>query len=622
VQGNYIGTDVTGTKALGGSGAGINIFSSNHIIGGVADAARNVISGNSIGIQVGGFFSGTTGIVIQGNYIGLNAAGTGAVPNTQQGIAVTDAASATIGGTQSGAGNKIAFNGGPGVTVSSGTGNSIRGNSIFSNNGLGIDLGVNGVTPNDINDGDTGPNQLQNFPVITSVTGTTTTTIQGSLKSIPNTAFQIDFYTNATVDPSGNGEGAVFFGTTSVNTNANGDATINVTIQNDLLPGRVITATATDPNGNTSEFSAADGTGAVGSLQFSTSTIAAIEDVGTLPVTVLRTGGSAGTLTVNFATANGTAIAGQDYTSTSGTLTFGAGETSKTIQIPITDDSTTESDETFTISLSDTPSLESLGSPNVLQVTIQDRSVTPTLFVNDVLVNEGNTGTTQALFTINLSAATGRTVSVNFATTNFGASGGAKCDNSAGIDYVSASGSFTFPKGTTAFAVPITICGDTNAEANEFFRLTLSNSTGAVIVPNSGFATIIDEDLLNLLIEENGPIPGQAAALEAVLGTRDPFNLFMPEWYTPGINENTRIVLFAQGLQLNPGETPSAVRVILQASTGLLFSIPAEDVRPLRDSEFTQVVIRLPNTIPPGTCAVSFFAHSRQSNFGTLRIAP
>ena len=161
----------------------------------------------------------------------------------------------TIGGTQNEAGNNIAFNGGPGVAVSSGNGNVVRGNSIFSNAGLGIDLGTDGVTANDVNDGDTGANQLQNFPVITSVLASAnSTTIQGSLKSLPNTSFQIDFYSNAAVDPSGNGEGAQFFDTTSVNTDVNGDATINVTFLVGLFTGRAATATATDPNGNTREF--------------------------------------------------------------------------------------------------------------------------------------------------------------------------------------------------------------------------------------------------------------------------------------------------------------------------------------------------------------------------------
>src|SRR6185295_5027530 len=203
--------------------------------------------------------SGLVGNVIQGNFIGLNAAGTAAVPNTQQGIAISDAVNNTIGG------------------IASGAGNTIRRNSIFSNNGLGIDLLVNGttgVTPNDVNDSDAGANNLQNFPVITTVlSSANSTTIQGSLKSIPLTTFQIDFYSNAAVDPSGNGEGAQFFNTASVNTDLNGDATINATFPVGLPSGRVITSTATDPNGNTSEFSAVDSTTASGSVQFSVSSI-------------------------------------------------------------------------------------------------------------------------------------------------------------------------------------------------------------------------------------------------------------------------------------------------------------------------------------------------------------
>ena len=626
VQGNYIGTDATGTRALGGSSAGINILSNNHTIGGTAAAARNVISGNSIGIQLGGFFSGTVGNVIQGNFIGLNAAGTAPLPNLNQGIAVNDAVNNTIGGTQNGAANKIAFNIGPGVTLQGvATGISIRGNAIFSNNGLGIDLAVNGITPNDGTDSDTGPNQLQNFPVITSVTSASnSTTIQGSLKSIQSTSFQIDFYSNSTVDPSGNGEGAQFFGTTSVNTDANGDAAINVTIPTGLAAGRVISATATDPNGNTSEFSAADASAASGSVHFSMSSINVIEDIGTFGVTVLRTGGSTGTLTVDYATANASAIAGQDYTATSGTLTFGPGETSKTIQIPILDDATTEADEFFTITLSNTPTLESLGAPNSLTIIVQDKTTVPTLSVTQsVGVTEGNIGSTAtAPFTITLSAATGRTVSVNFATANFNAFGGPKCNNAEGVDYVNASGTLSFTPGTTAFLIPIQICGDTSAEANENFRVLLSNATGATIFNNQGIGTIINDDVLGLLLEESGPDPNQAAALEAILGLRDPFPLFMPEWYTPGISENTRVVLFAQNLQLNPGESSAAVIVRLQSPIGQIFQVQAEDVRPLRDSEFTQVIIRLPNTMPPGTYLVTIFAHTRTSNSGTIRIVP
>ena len=625
VQGNYIGTDVTGTHALGGTAsAGINILTNNHLIGGTVAGARNVISGNAIGIQIGGSFSGTVGNLIQGNYIGLNATGNGPLPNTNQGISFNDAVNNTIGGTQTEAGNKIAFNGGPGITLASGAGNSIRGNSIFSNSGLGIDLGTNDVTPNDVTDSDTGPNQLQNFPLISGVMSTSnSTTIQGSLKSIPNTTFQVDFYSNATVDPSGNGEGAQFFGTTSVNTDGSGDGTINVTLPVALAAGRVITATATDPNGNTSEFSAGDVTGAVGSVQFTANAVAAIEDVGTLPVTVVRTGGTAGTLTVDYATANGTASAGQDYTATSGTLTFGAGETTKTIQIPILDDATTEADETFTVSLSNTPSIESLGSPNTLVVTVQDRTTTPTLSVSNASVIEGNTGTTtDAVFTISLSAATGRAVSVDFATGNINAFGASKCNNVDGVDYISASGSLSFQPGVTAFAIPVKICGDTSAESNEVFRVLLTNASGATLLVPQGVASIVNDDALVLLLEESGPLPNQAAAMEAVLALRDPFNLFMPDWYTPGVNENTRLMFFAQNLQLNPGELPSAVVVRFSTIFGGFVQVPAEDVRPLRDTEFTQVIVRLPNILSSGTYSVTILAHAQFSNSGTVTIGP
>jgi len=624
IQGNYIGTDVTGAKALGGSSAGINITSNNHTVGGLVPEARNVISGNSIGIQLG-FFSTTVGNVIQGNFIGLNAAGTGPLPNAQQGIAINSAVNNTIGGPQIEAANKIAFNGAGGITVSGNAqGNSIRSNSIFSNNGLGIDLGANGVTANDGSDPDTGPNNLQNFPVITGVmSSSNSTTILGTLKSLSNTTFQIDFYSNGAVDPSGNGEGAQFFNTTAVTTDSNGDATINATFPVALPVGRVITATATDPNENTSEFSAADSSGATGSVQFTVSAMQVIEDVGTLSVTVVRTGGITGNLSVDYATANGSAIAGEDYTSASGTLTFTGGETSKTIQIPIADDSTTESDETFTITLLNTANVETLGAPSNLVVTVQDHNTTPIIFMNSVTVLEGNTGsTTEALLTISLSAATGRAVSFDFATVNLGALGGSKCGN-AGVDYETASGSLAFSPTVTSFAIPIKVCGDNNAEANELFRIALSNVSGAALQVNTGFGTIIDDDAFELLLEEFGPSQNQAAAIDSVLTLRDPFRVQgIPDWFPTGPDKNTRVAFFVRGLQLNPGESPSNVGVFLMHSSGIGVFPAAEDVRPIPNTEFTQVIVRLPNNLLVGTYTVQIVAHSRQTNTGTIRIVP
>jgi hypothetical protein len=624
VRGNYIGTDVTGTRALGGV-AGVNIISQGNIIGGTAAGAGNVISGNGVGIQLETNSGPGVGNVIQANLIGLNAQATDPLPNIQQGIAISAASNNTIGGTENNAGNTIAFNGASAISNLIGTGNTIRGNSIFSNNGLAIDLGANGVTPNDVNDADTGPNQLQNFPLITTVlSSANSTTIQGTLNSKPNTTFQIDFYSNAAVNPIGNGDGAQFVGTTPVNTDGNGNATINATFPVGLSTGRVITATATDPNGNTSEFSAADATSATGRVQFIVGTLKVIEDIGMITLTVQRTGGTAGNLSVDYSTADGTAVAGQDYTATAGTLNFSAGETSKTIQIPIIDNEPTEPDETFTVSLRNTPTLESLGAPTTATVTVQDHSTIPTISILDLFVVEGNPGTTTDVsFRIDLSAATGRSVSGNFATSNLSAFGGTSC-NDQGVDYETRAGAFSFETGSTQTNVMVRVCGDTYAEANETFRVILSNVSGATVLPSAqGLGTIVNDDVLGLILEESGPSSNQAAALDQLLGLRDPFPIVtIPEWYATGPDRNTRVALFARNLQLNPGEAASAVVVRLQSSTFQLFDLPAQDVRPIPGTEFTQVIIRLPDNVSPGTCTFNIRAHTRISNIGTFRIAP
>lgn len=626
VQGNYIGTDVTGTQPLRQSSIGITIVSNNNLIGGSVPGAQNVISGNAVGIKIGDHFGGGPGHgnIIQGNLIGLNALGTGALPNVH-GISFQEGSSNnTVGGTQSGAANTIAFNSGTGVLVATGGGNSVRGNSIFSNGELGIDLDTHGVTPNDVSDSDVGANNRQNFPVITSVLSVgNSTTMQGSLNSKPNATFQIDFYSSAALDPSGNGEGALFFGTTPLTTDANGNATINVTLPVPLGTGRVLTATATDPDGNTSEFSTSDSIGVIGNLQLSVSSIRVIEDVGLVNITVLRKGGSTGSLNVEYATIEGTATAGQDYTTTSGTLTFNGGETSKSFQIPITDDAVTEPDETFTVALRNASNLEALGTPNTLVVTIQDHSALPVISQGSATVVEGNTGTTtEALFTFTLSAATGRSVSASYATLNLSATAGASCANQ-GTDYESASGTISFQPGNTSVTIPVKICGDTNAEANETFLVNFSNPTNAVLDTSKALGTIMDDDELELLLEQSGPTVNQAAALDALLFLRDTFPVAgIPEWFATSSGRNTRVMFFVRGLQLNPGESSSAVIVRLVASGNQSFDVSAEDVRSVPQVDLTQLVIRLPDNLSADVYTVTVSAHSRTSNTGTIRIAP
>lgn len=267
VQGNRIGTDATGMFAIPNDGDGVRIdLARSNVIGGSAPGAGNLISGNGRngsgtgrgdGIRVSSSFN-----IIQGNHIGTNATGNSALGNLDNGISAGGSAN-TIGGIAAGEGNVIAFNGAIGIR-SNGANvlqNFYRGNSIYSNGtliapGLGIDLGALGPTANDAGDADTGANRLQNFPVITTVnTGAGSTNVKGSLNSSAGASFDLDFYRNTACDPSGNGEGEHLIGSTTVTTDANGNANFDVSFSVSVSLTEVVTATATDDIGNTSEFS-------------------------------------------------------------------------------------------------------------------------------------------------------------------------------------------------------------------------------------------------------------------------------------------------------------------------------------------------------------------------------
>ncbi|MCI0681621.1 MAG: SBBP repeat-containing protein, partial [Gemmataceae bacterium] len=259
IAGNYIGTMLDGDQALGNGTYGVFIGGGAHgnTIAGTAGGAGNVVSGNQYGIYVSD--AGTDSNTIQGNLIGTNAAGDGDLGNAGDGIAIVAGAFGNlIGGVAAGEANTIAYNAGAGVSVSTGgLGNRIRGNSIHSNDGLGIDLADDGVTANDAGDGDSGPNNLQNFPVLAGASVGASTHVAGTLNSTANTQFTIDFYASAAADPSGFGEGQRYLGSTTVTTDGSGNADFDLVLPSATTVGEAITATATDPAGNTSEFSAA-----------------------------------------------------------------------------------------------------------------------------------------------------------------------------------------------------------------------------------------------------------------------------------------------------------------------------------------------------------------------------
>jgi len=266
VQGNLIGLNAAGNTALGNNFNGVTITGTamGNIVGGTSVSARNVISGNKIdGVALGGCFGGTS--TVQGNFIGTDATGTAAVPNGSDGINISsDHHDALIGGTVAGAGNTIAFNSGSGVNIITDNfcgqlaiNNAIFGNSIFGNTSLGIDLGTPGVDANDPGDTDTGANNLQNFPVLTAATSAAgSTSVTGSLNSAANTNFRVEFFASANCDASGNGQGQTYLGFRHVTTDGSGNGVVDTTLPVTTTMGEVITATATDSADNTSEFSA------------------------------------------------------------------------------------------------------------------------------------------------------------------------------------------------------------------------------------------------------------------------------------------------------------------------------------------------------------------------------
>ncbi len=264
VQGNHVGTNAAGTAAVGNYWQGIGLFwaNSNHVIGGSLPGQGNLVSGNfGNGVQASEL--SISNVQILGNRIGVQADGVLPLPNRQNGIeCFSGVTGVTIGGTAAGAGNTVAFNGERGVWIRDGyngscTGIAVRGNSIHSNTLLGIDIGPEGVTPNDNLDADTGSNGLQNFPVLTKATlSGGQATVTGTMNSKANTVYAVDFFSGPACTAPCTQQGAVYLGSTSVTTDAAGSIPVSATVPCALPAGSVITATATSPTGDTSEFSA------------------------------------------------------------------------------------------------------------------------------------------------------------------------------------------------------------------------------------------------------------------------------------------------------------------------------------------------------------------------------
>ena len=255
-----------------------------------------------------------------------------------------------------------------GIRITGVTGYQIDRNSIF-NTGIPIDLGADGPTPNDpAPDADTGANNLQNFPVLTSATlAGGLLTVTGTLTSAPLTSYTVELFADTAADP----EARTFLGSVVVATDATGAGAFIQTTPLAATADQAITSTATRLGGDdTSELSAAVAVDAPGTLAWSATTYTVNELDGTVTLTVNRTDGSDRTVTVQYSTHDSDAIAPGDYTTTSGTLTFDPGVTSQTVDIPIVADAVPEDEERFIVVLNNPTGGAVIGSGDTATVVI------------------------------------------------------------------------------------------------------------------------------------------------------------------------------------------------------------------------------------------------------------
>ena len=217
--------------------------------------------------------------------------------------------------------------------------------------------------------------------------------------------------------------------------------------------------------------------------------------------------------TVKYATVNGTATAGSDYTATSGTLTFSAGQTSKTITVAIRGDTLAEPNETFTVQLN-SPTKAVLGTATGVGTILSDDGATPALSIGDTSVVNVTRGTTNATFTVSLSSALSTPVTVNFATVDGTAI--------AGTDYKSTSGQITFNPGQTSQTITVAVIGTTLSELAKTFQVTLTNPINATLSQSQAVGTINNTNL----------IASNSAGYKAVVASYDPTVLTTS---TPGV---------------------------------------------------------------------------------------
>ena len=279
--------------------------------------------------------------------------------------------------------------------------------------------------------------------------------------------------------------------------------------------------------------------------------VTVLEGAGTATLTVTLTGGIDQTVTIDYATADGTASASTDYVATSGTLTFPAGTTSRVITVPLVNDTAAEGAETFVVNLSN--AVNATIADSQATVTIADDEGLPGILISDVTLTEGNAGTINAVFTVSLSASSTQTVTVDYASGDGSAT--------APADYAPVSGRLTFAPGSTSMTISVQVVGDTTFEPSETFVVNLTTPANATIVDSQGSGTITDDDAApSLAIGDVSVNEGNIGTVNAVFTV----SLSAISGQTVTVNFNT-----ANGSAVSPGDY-TATAAILTFAPGVI----------------------------------------------------
>ncbi|HEX8151439.1 MAG TPA: Calx-beta domain-containing protein [Pyrinomonadaceae bacterium] len=395
-------------------------------------------------------------------------------------------------------------------------------NLTLSNPGGGATLGPQGTAVLTITDNDDQPT-LQFSPATYTVgegAGSATITVT---RTGGTNAVTVSYATSTGGTAAAGSDYTAIAAATLTFAEGETSKTFDVSVSDDTLdePDETVNLTLSSPGGGATLGSQSTATltitdnDAQPTVQFSSATYSVAENAGGAFITVTRAGGTNGGVTVNYATSNGTAAAGSDYTAASGTLTFAAGELSKTFNVFVNEDALDEPDKALNLTLS-APSGAALGTQTTAVLTITDDDATPTLSVSDVTVDEGNTGTspaTTARFVVTLTGASAQTVTVNYNTVDGSATQPG--------DYAPKSGTITYAPGETgAKNIDVSVVGDTGDEPNETFGVSLSSPTNATfaVTPDDtfGIGTIRDDDgTPSLNINDVSVVEGNAGTTAA-----------------------------------------------------------------------------------------------------------